>query len=129
MAGANGRIAGLRVLVVEDEFLVSIALEEDLREAGAVVVGPCNDLASGLARARAERFDVAVLDVNLDGTPIYPLADELIERGVPFLFLSGYTGSDLPARFAALRRLSKPYEPSRLIDELAALAPTRGDRP
>jgi CheY-like chemotaxis protein len=129
MAASDQRLAGLRVLVVEDEFLVSIALEEDLGEAGVVVVGPYNTLAGGLAAARSEAFDVAVLDVNLDGTHVYPLADELSGRGVPFVFLSGYTAADLPPRFAAARRLSKPYEPSRLIEEIARLTTRRGDSP
>jgi CheY-like chemotaxis protein len=119
-------LSGLRVLVVEDEFLVSIALEEDLGEAGAVVIGPCNDLRAGLEAARTQAFDVAVLDVNLDGTHVYPLADELSGLGIPFVFLSGYTAADLPLRFATQRRLSKPYEPSRLIEEIARLTSRRG---
>jgi DNA-binding response OmpR family regulator len=127
MVGPHARLDGLRVLVVEDEFLVSIALEQDLGEAGATVIGPCNDLAHGLALARSEAFDVAVLDINLDGTLVYPLADVLNAGGVPFVFLSGYTAADLPLRFAAHRRLSKPYEPSRLIEEIARLTFNRGD--
>lgn len=122
MAASDQRLAGLRVLVVEDEFLLSVALEDDLGEAGAVVVGPCNTLASAFAAARSQAFDVAVLDVNLDGTHVYPLADELTDRGIPFVLLSGYTAADLPPRFAEARRLSKPYESSRLIQELARLA-------
>lgn len=115
----------LRILVVEDEFLVSIALEEDLREAGATVIGPFNDLISGLDGADREQFDLAVLDVNLNGIMIYPLADELLSRGVPFLFLSGYTAANMPSRFVGQRRVAKPYDSMRLIDEILRLLPAR----
>lgn len=125
MRDAPARLDGLRILVVEDEFLVSIALEDDLREAGATVVGPFNDLPGGLDGAAREAFDVAVLDVNLNGTMIYPLADALMARGLPLLFLSGYSAADMPQRFAALPRHTKPYDLNRLIDAIAGLAPAK----
>jgi len=117
------RLLGLRILVVEDEFLVSVALEDDLRDAGAEVVGPFSDLAAALAGAEHHVFDLALVDINLGGTMVYPLADVLVARRVPFLFLSGYAGADLPVRFAAQRRLSKPYDPKRLVDEILKLKP------
>jgi CheY-like chemotaxis protein/catechol 2,3-dioxygenase-like lactoylglutathione lyase family enzyme len=119
------RLDGLRILVVEDEFLVSIALEDDLREAGATVVGPFNDLESGRDGAAREPFDLAVLDVNLNGTMIYPLADAIMASALPLMFLSGYGGADMPQRFAALPRLAKPYDLRRLIDTIARLAPSK----
>lgn len=122
---AHAPLEDLRILVVEDEFLVSIALEEDLREAGATVIGPFNDLISGLDGADREQFDLAVLDVNLNGIMIYPLADELLSRGVPFLFLSGYTAANMPSRFVGQRRVAKPYDSMRLIDEILRLLPAR----
>jgi len=115
------RLSGLRILVVEDEFLVSVALEDDLRDAGADLVGPFSNLAAALAGAEAQSFDLALLDINLGGTMVYPLADALMARRVPFLFLSGYTGADLPARFTGQRRMSKPYDPTRLIDAIVKL--------
>jgi DNA-binding response OmpR family regulator len=115
------RLNGLRILVVEDEFLVSVALEDDLRDAGASVIGPYSDLAAALAGAEQQTFDLALLDINLGGTMVYPLADVLLARRVPFLFLSGYIGTDLPSRFLPQRRLSKPYDPARLIDEITRL--------
>lgn len=111
-------LTGLRILIVEDEFLVSVALEDDLRQSGAQIVGPFSNLTDALAGAERHDFDLALLDINLDGTMVYPLADALLSRGMPFLFLSGYIGADLPARFAAQRRLSKPYDPMRLVDEI-----------
>ena len=118
------RLSGFRVLVVEDEFLVSIALEDDLREAGAMVIGPFNDLQSGRAGVARESFDIAVLDVNLNGEMIYPLADALMLRGVPFLFLSGYSAANMPSRFVMQRRVAKPYDLSHLVDEILKLKPS-----
>lgn len=121
MPSLKQRLTGLRILVVEDEFLVAVALEDDLRQAGASVVGPCADLASALLIAERESFDLALLDVNLSGTMVYPLADVLLARRLPFLFLSGYAGADMPPRFAPLRRLSKPCDPARLVEEILTL--------
>ncbi len=118
MASTPKLLAGLRILIVEDEFLVSVVLEDDLRQAGAEIVGPFSSLSAALAGAERRDFDIALLDINLDGTMVYPLADALLARAMPFLFLSGYTVADLPARFAAQRRLSKPYDPRRLVDEI-----------
>ncbi len=117
------RLSGLKILVVEDEFLVSMLLEDDLRDAGASVIGPFSDLAAALDGAARQVFDLALLDINLAGTMVYPLADALLTRRVPFLFLSGYTSADLPARFAAQRRLSKPHDPKRLVEEILKLTP------
>lgn len=102
---------------------MAVALEDDLRDGGAVVIGPFGDLASALAGAEQQAFDLALLDINLGGTMVYPLADALLLRRVPFLFLSGYIGADLPPRFSAQRRLSKPYDPTRLVDEILKLTP------
>jgi DNA-binding response OmpR family regulator len=116
----------IRVLAVEDEFLLSVALAEDLRAAGYLVVGPFTTLSDALDAARREPFDLAVLDINIRGAMIYPLADELFARGIPFVFLTGYGRADLPARFAAIPRISKPYEARALLDELDRCANAAG---
>jgi CheY-like chemotaxis protein len=115
------RLDDLRILVVEDEFLVAIALEEDLRAAGATVVGPYANLPAALDGAQSQPFDLAVLDVNLNGTMVYPLADHLIARRIPFLFLSGYVAESMPHRFAPLHRLAKPTDPHRLATAILGL--------
>lgn len=115
---------GLRILVVEDEFLLACTLEEDLRAFGATVVGPCCNLAQAAVATRREPFDVAVLDINLNGTMVYPLAEELRARGIPFLFLTGYGSLDLPEEFRALPRLSKPYNAAALAAEIKRILPT-----
>jgi DNA-binding response OmpR family regulator len=119
-------LQGLRILVVEDEFLLAVTLEEDLRAAGADVVGPFNELHKAITESRRQDFDVAVLDVNLDGTMVYPLADELVERRKQFVFLSGYSAANMPDRFERLRRIPKPYRIDHLIAELRELAAALG---
>ncbi len=111
--------------MVEDEVLVGLMLEQDLRSIGCTVTGPCTNLASGLDSLRNEEIDAAILDINLNGEMVYPLADELIARGIPFVFVSGYEAANLPDRLRALPRLAKPCDPRILIDKLKQIAPTR----
>ncbi len=118
MAQTTGELSGKRILVVEDEFFLGYLLEEDLKAAGATVLGPMNTLARALESATSETFDVAILDVNLSGQMIYPAADKLRERGVPFMFLSGYGWADFPERFRETPRVAKPYELKVLMQVL-----------
>jgi len=97
------------ILIVEDEFLLADDLHIELSDAGAVVLGPVGTVADAVAIASSEqRIDGAILDVNLGGDQGYPVADLLIERGVPLLFTTGYDGASLPARFSAVARCVKP---------------------
>jgi DNA-binding response OmpR family regulator len=116
------RLDGLKVLVVEDEFLLSLCLQDDLTEVGCTIAGAFNTFAGALEAARQEAFDIAILDVNLNGEPIFPLADELTARGVPFVLLTGYGAADLPERFATTPRLPKPYDPAMLVKEVKKVA-------
>ncbi|MFG1373817.1 response regulator [Xanthobacter oligotrophicus] len=109
--------SGKRVLVVEDEFLVALGLEDNLRSLGCTVVGPVSSLSGAMAAAAHEKVDAAILDVNLAGEAVYPAASILADRGIPFIFCSGYTGSvRMPAEFADAPRVAKPYT-SRVIAE------------
>ena len=110
----------LRILIAEDEFLLGVQLEEDLRSAGCPIVGPFSTLEMATQAAHRERFDVAILDINLNGSMVYPLADELSARGVPFVFLTGYISASLPERFKQAPRLAKPHDPAALLKELQA---------
>lgn len=112
----------MRILIVEDEFFPAVLLEEDLRAAGWTTVGPCATLAQAMSAAETENFDLAILDINLKGEMVYPLADELVTRGIPFIFLSGYTSRDLPERFRGLPKLSKPYNSVMLCKEIERVA-------
>ncbi len=101
------------MLVVEDEALLAMELEELLDRAGCTIVGPFSDVARALDAAHRERIDVALLDMNLNGEMVYPLADELTRKGVPFLFVTGYGALDVPEDSAALpgwqNRSTPPY--------------------
>lgn len=122
------RFAGKKVFVVEDEFLVALGLEDNLRSLGCTVIGPAPDLASAMQTASRERMDAAILDVNLAGEAVYPAAAILAERGIPFLFCSGYTGSGrMPAEFAEVPRLPKPYTSRGIADALADLLADEDD--
>ena len=81
---------GLRVLVAEDEALVSMLIEDMLADMGALVVGPAATFDEAMGLAGSETIDIALLDVNLAGKPVFPIADLLRERGIVFIFASGY---------------------------------------
>jgi DNA-binding response OmpR family regulator len=116
---------GMRLLVVEDEYLVAEALRQELVEAGASVIGPVPSVAKATVLLEEERdIDCAVLDINLAGETVFELADALQARGVPFLFVSGYTTSTVPSRFAGVPLLEKPVDMQALGAALAAA--TRG---
>jgi DNA-binding response OmpR family regulator len=110
-----------RVLVVEDEFLVALQIEDDLLSAGYTVIGPFTSLSASIAASRTERFEMATLDLNLRGEYVYPLIDELVERKIPVLLLTGYTAFDLPERFRSLPRLAKPFEGTQLVEKVRSL--------
>lgn len=103
-------LSGRRVLVVEDEVLVAMGLELALTDAGCHVVGPIGRFDRAMVAAKTEMADIALLDVNLRGVEVYPIADELAARGIPFAFLTGYDRSTLPARFAQRKVLRKPFQ-------------------
>lgn len=113
---------GKRVLVVEDEFLVALGLEDNLRSLGCTVVGPIASLSGAMAAAAHEKVDAAILDVNLAGEAVYPAASILADRGIPFIFCSGYTGSvRMPAEFADAPRVAKPYTSRAIAEALSDL--------
>jgi two-component system, response regulator PdtaR len=112
---------GLRVLIAEDEYLLGLSLQEDLRSAGCTTLGPFSDVAETTEAVVHESFDVAVLDINLNGRMIYPVADELTARGIPVLFLTGYGGENLPEQYRDWPRVSKPYDPLLLMREIRRL--------
>ncbi len=117
---ADGSLKGRRLLVVEDEVLISMFIEGVLTDLGAEVVGPANTLADGLEIASKERIDGAILDLNLNGQQTYPLADMLIARGVPFVFITGYDRDSLDRRYARVPVLQKPIEAEMLERVLVA---------
>lgn len=105
----SGSLAGKRVLVVEDEFLVAHDLKRALTALDAEVVGPVANLPAGLSLADDEELDAAVLDVNLCGAMSFPLTDRLNEAGVPIVFVTGYDEWALPDQYLAAPRVTKPF--------------------
>ena len=112
-------LAGKRVLLVEDELLVAMLVEDMLADAGCVLVGPFARLPAALAAARVEAVDVALLDVNIAGEMVFPVAHVLEERGIPFLFVTGYGRAVLPPDRPHWRACAKPFQPERLAECLA----------
>jgi len=100
----------LRVLIVEDEFLVAALLEDTLAGFGCRVLGPASTVQEGLELIRTERVEAAVLDVNIDGEPVFPVADALAAAGVPFIFATGYGRAGVADRHGERSVLEKPYE-------------------
>jgi len=111
-----------RILVVDDEPLISAMTEEWLSELGHVVVGPAHNLATALKLAEMD-MDAAIVDVSLGKDNAYPLADALSARGVPFALATGYGQDAIDPRYRAQSTLMKPYEFAsfrRLVDQLLA---------
>jgi CheY-like chemotaxis protein len=124
--GRSGQVLeDLRVLVVEDEFLVAALLEDTLSGFGCRVIGPASTVEEGLELLRSERIDAAVLDVNIDGLPVFPVADALAARGVPFIFATGYGRAGVADRHGARDILEKPYESRSLKHALESAVRSR----
>jgi chemotaxis family two-component system sensor kinase Cph1 len=109
-----GKASEHRVLLVEDQMIVAIEVEDMLREFGCIVVGPVGTLKRALRLAQKERLDAAILDVSVDGETIFPVAEELQKRHVPFLFATGYAEHTLPEKWQGLPRLGKPFKRDQL---------------
>lgn len=106
--------AGIRVLLVEDEGAVAMLIEEMLEELGCTTVASVPRLALARERAATADIDLAILDVNLAGERVFPVAEILRARQVPFLFSTGYGASGLPTEFAQCPVLHKPFSESEL---------------
>ena len=112
-------LVGKRVLVVEDELLVALLLEDTLSDAGCVIVGPYARVREALAAAKGEVIDAALLDVNVADEKVFPVAYALEERGIPFLFVTGYGEVALPRDRPDWEACAKPFRPEQLAAQLA----------
>ena len=117
-ANAIRPIAARRVMIVEDEALVALVLADQLADMGISVVGPCSSVAAAKSAALANELDAAILDVNLGGELVYPVADLLAAKGVPFVFVTGYGHESIDRRFAHNPILEKPVEREVLAELL-----------
>jgi len=109
-AGSKPIVPGNRLLLVEDEALTGMMMSDMLTELGFDVIGPFGRVADAMAALKREDFHAAVLDVNLDGEVVYPVADAVVERGLPFVFVTGYSAEGIDRRFAQVPVLQKPIE-------------------
>jgi CheY-like chemotaxis protein len=110
-----------RVLVVEDEYLIRMLLEDMLEELGFGLAAAVGTIAEATEHANNGAFDVAVLDVNLDGREIYPVADILVQRGLPFIFVTGYGEGSLAEPYRDRPSLQKPFQAEQLKAALSGL--------
>jgi CheY-like chemotaxis protein len=118
---ATTEFKGLRVLLVEDEPMICLLLEDMLLELGCEIVGPACDIDRAIVLARGHAgIDAAILDVNLGSRVVFPVADILAGRGVPFLFATGLGATGLPAAWQGHPTLSKPMSMAQFAEALAA---------
>jgi CheY-like chemotaxis protein len=118
-------LAGARVLVVEDEVMVSWMVQDMVSDLGCIVLGPVPSVDQALAMIAAQPIDAAVLDVNLNGQTSYPIADALLALGAPFVFSTGYDGDRVPERYRAFPVLQKPLRRSELAETLKKMLSAR----
>lgn len=118
----------LSVLVAEDDPLLMMMLEELLDELGCSIAAGIGTVDEGLAFARTGQFDLAILDVNLKGKQVWPLADQLLSEGRRFIIASGDAGRDIQARYPDAIFLSKPYDLDGLHRALSAALAGQGSQ-
>lgn len=127
VAGIAGRqwtrnpLAGRRILIVEDEYYLAEDLAQAVRAAGGAVVGPVGNIEEAQARVAEGGFDCAVLDMNLHGQFVFPVARQLQGAGVPFLVATGYNSAALPPDLGSERRIEKPLDERKVIEAIAGI--------
>jgi len=109
-----------RILLVEDEYMIAQDTADGLRALGAEVVGPLSSVSKAMAVVEQDcELDGAVLDINLQGQMVFPVADRLLARNVPIVFTSGYDENALPTRYTGVLLCQKPVTPQRLRSALS----------
>jgi DNA-binding response OmpR family regulator len=121
---AEPRTAPARILVVEDESLIRMLLEDMLADLGYEVSATAATVEAARQLAASATFDAAILDVNLEGEEVFPVAEILASRNLPFVFASGYGHAALPEPFRDRPALQKPFQGAQLEAALKALLQT-----
>jgi CheY-like chemotaxis protein len=124
-----GELSGQRILIVEDEFVVSMELEFALRAEGAEVLGPVASVPSALVEIETGQLDAAVIDINLRGELAYPVAEALRSRHIPFVFTTAYSEAEIKPPFQDVTYLGKPVSMLKIADALAKLTSARKPTP
>jgi CheY-like chemotaxis protein len=123
MQTLDNSLAGKRVLVVEDELMIRMLLQDMLTDLGCTLAGEAGRIDEALELARDGEFDVAILDVNLNGQPISPVVEVLLARGLPFVFATGYGARGVPEPYRHNPTLQKPFQSDALAQAIEAAAP------
>ena len=118
---AEQLLSGRRVLIVEDEMLVLMAMEDMLADLGCTSIAVAASIERALALIEAEPFDLATLDVNLDGQRSDAIAETLSDHGIPFAFSTGYGGTGVSESYRDHPVLTKPYDNAELTKVLCRL--------
>jgi CheY-like chemotaxis protein len=122
LADPKGAV-GRRILVVEDELMIRMLLDGMLSDLGYTMAAEAGGVEEAVTLAKKADFDVAILDVNLNGQPITPVVEILIARGLPFVFATGYGQRGVPEAYRTNPTLQKPFQVEALAQALAAVAP------
>src|ERR1700691_4824617 len=117
---ATDEKTGKRVLVVEDELMIRMLLEGMLTDLGHTIAAEAGSIDEAVTLAKQGEFDIAILDVNLNGKPITPVVEILIARGVPFIFASGYGKRGVPEPYRSSPTLQKPFQVEALAQAIDA---------
>ena len=123
MTVSAGRAAGRRVLVVEDEYLLANRIAREFAKLGVETVGPANTVERALDLVEhGGHLDGAVLDIKVRGDMVFPVADALRARGVPFVFATGYDQQAIPDRYSDVEHYQKPLDPAQIVRALFSKA-------
>ncbi|UVF20259.1 response regulator [Microvirga terrae] len=119
VSGHKQSLRDCRILVVEDEYFLAEDMAQALEKLGATIIGPASDREKALALlSSSEQVDAAVLDINLRGATAFPVADALLEHGIPFVFATGYAPASVPWAYSAVPCWEKPFNPNDLAQAL-----------
>lgn len=122
--GSRNILQGRRIMVVEDDYFIVADMVEELQRLGAEIVGPYSNIGDASAVLNTgKRLDAAMLDVNVRGEMVFPLAQALREKGVPFVFATGYAEEIVPDGLADAPRLIKPIDVNELVDLFLHISP------
>lgn len=122
---ADAPVLRPKVFIVEDETMLAMLIELMLEELGYATASHASTLSEGLAYARAGDYDLAVLDINIIGGTSFAIAAEIAQRGIPFIFCTGYGRLGIPPAWADRQCVAKPFSVAQLGDALSELLPSR----
>lgn len=127
---ADQLLSDMRILIVEDEMLVMMSIEDMLSDLGCTQISRAASVDQALTAIQTHAFDAATLDVNLNGTQSYAVAEALVEHGIPFAFSTGYGARGMADAYRDWPVLDKPFNFAQLTKVMTALlAPSAGDPP